>query len=357
MADDLPPLPSHGATMFHGLRLDAYSLDLPEGGGQGGEQAGDRASRRAFDAILDGWRRRLRAGAGGDPFGRPAEERIGKHAMDDALTRGAPEAAGVVLGAIEDYAEALAEVVKRFLKLPDWRGTQRILVGGGLRAARSGEVAIGRAAVRLRADGVEVRLSPIRHDPDDAGLIGAARLLPAELLGAADAVLAADLGGTSFRAGVVLPRLGVSPDLAAAGVWRRQSWRHAEEEEVDRATALGRLAGMLADLAGEADAAGISIAPVVAVGLPGVLDAEGKVLRGAENLPGDWLAEGFRLPLALSRLLPRTAGGLTPVLLHNDAVAQGLSQAPFVRDVAHWGMLTIGTGLGNARFTNVTPRD
>ena len=38
--------------------------------------------------------------------------------------------------------------------------------------------------------------------------------------------------------------------------------------------------------------------------------------------------------------------------MHNDAVVQGLSEAPFMRDVEHWGALTIGTGLGNARFTN-----
>jgi hypothetical protein len=25
---------------------------------------------------------------------------------------------------------------------------------------------------------------------------------------------------------------------------------------------------------------------------------------------------------------------------------------PFMQDVEHWGVLTIGTGLGNARFTN-----
>jgi len=33
-------------------------------------------------------------------------------------------------------------------------------------------------------------------------------------------------------------------------------------------------------------------------------------------------------------------------------VAQGLSEVPFMQDVDHWGVLTIGTGLGNARFTN-----
>lgn len=41
--------------------------------------------------------------------------------------------------------------------------------------------------------------------------------------------------------------------------------------------------------------------------------------------------------------------------MHNDAVVQGLSEAPFMRDVERWGVMTIGTGLGNARFTNRVP--
>jgi hypothetical protein len=31
---------------------------------------------------------------------------------------------------------------------------------------------------------------------------------------------------------------------------------------------------------------------------------------------------------------------------------QGLSEVPFMQDVKRWGVLTIGAGLGNARFTN-----
>jgi hypothetical protein len=38
--------------------------------------------------------------------------------------------------------------------------------------------------------------------------------------------------------------------------------------------------------------------------------------------------------------------------MHNDAVVQGLSEVPHMKDVEHWGVFTIGTGLGNARFTN-----
>jgi hypothetical protein len=345
MPDDVMTLPAHAPALFRGLRLDAYSLDLPEGEGQ----MGDRASHQAFDAILAAWRKRARQGRGRDPFG--GTEQPDRDELDAALEGGAPEAAGVVHAAIEDYAGALAAVVRRFLLLPEWQGTQRILVGGGLRAARIGEVAVTRAAAMLRSAGLGVRLAPIRHDPDEAGMLGAARLLPLEMLQACDAVLAADLGGTSFRAGVVLPRLGVAPELAAAGLWRRRVWTHAEER-VDRAAAVGRLAGMLADLAGEAASAGLSLAPVVAVGLPGAIDAEGRLRRGAENLPGDWHAAEFRPAQALSRLLPLHP----PVLLHNDAVCQGLSEAPFLRDVARWGVLTVGTGLGNARFTNLPMR-
>ncbi len=34
---------------------------------------------------------------------------------------------------------------------------------------------------------------------------------------------------------------------------------------------------------------------------------------------------------------------------------QGLSQVPFIGGVERWGVLTVGTGLGNARFTNCSP--
>ncbi len=347
MPDDLPTLPAHGGSLFPGLRLDAYSLDLPDGA----RQLGDRASHKAFDRILAGWRRKVRH-AGRDPFGPEPEETPPREDLDAALTGGSPEASGILQGAIEDYAGALADVVRRFLLLPEWSGTQRVVIGGGLRSAHTGEVALARAAVMLRAEGLGVRLTPIRHHPDEAGLIGAAQLLPRRVSEGCDAVLTADLGGTSFRGGVVLPRLGVSQELTAAGVWRSRIRRLADEP-VDRAAAIAQLAGLLGDLAGEAAAAGIVLAPVVAVGVPGALDAEGHLLRGAENLPGDWHDEGFRPAEALARLLPLEGGGHPAVLLHNDAVAQGLSEAPFMRDVARWGVLTVGTGLGNARFTNL----
>ena len=47
-------------------------------------------------------------------------------------------------GAIEDFAQELALVIRRYLKLKAWRDTERIVVGGGFRGSRVGELAIGR---------------------------------------------------------------------------------------------------------------------------------------------------------------------------------------------------------------------
>jgi hypothetical protein len=58
------------------------------------------------------------------------------------------------------------------------------------------------------------------------------------------------------------------------------------------------------------------------------------------------------LPASLVEAIPRIGDHDTAVLMHNDGVVQGLSGVPFMQDVEHWGVLTIGTGLGNARFTN-----
>ena len=50
--------------------------------------------------------------------------------------------------------------------------------------------------------------------------------------------------------------------------------------------------------------------------------------------------------------IPRIEGHETNVVIHNDAVVQGLSELPNMQEFQRWGVLTVGTGLGNARFTN-----
>jgi hypothetical protein len=47
------------------------------------------------------------------------------------------------------------------------------------------------------------------------------------------------------------------------------------------------------------------------------------------------------------------AVSLPLIIIHNDAVLQGLSEVPQMLDVKRWAILTIGTGLGNARLTTL----
>jgi hypothetical protein len=55
---------------------------------------------------------------------------------------------------------------------------------------------------------------------------------------------------------------------------------------------------------------------------------------------------------SLVEAIPQIGEHDTAIVMHNDGVVQGLAEIPFMQDVKHRGVLTIGTGLGNARFTN-----
>ncbi|WP_203076182.1 hypothetical protein [Falsiroseomonas ponticola] len=337
------PATTHGAALLRGLRVEACGHALPS------LPAG---AERDFDAILAAWRLRHRRGGGRDPFGDIVPEAVEAEALENALAGGTPVAGGLVQGAIEDAAHNLVKIIRACLVRPEWQGTQRVIVGGGFRVARIAELALARAGVLLRAEQLGSAVAAIRHDPAETGLLGAARLLPMRLLEGSDAVLAADLGRRSFRAGLVLPRLGVAPELAAATVWRMERWVHAPEAP-DRPRALLGLGAMLRRLAERARQAGLSIAPVIAIGIPAMVEADGALGTGAEALPGDWSAPGFRAAPAIEALLPDRAAD---IVLHNAAVTYGLSEAPFHRDIARWGVLRIGSDPGHARFTNLPLR-
>jgi predicted NBD/HSP70 family sugar kinase len=96
----------------------------------------------------------------------------------------------------------------------------------------------------------------------------------------------------------------------------------------------------------------LALAPFIGIGCPGRVRFDGLVDRGAQNLPGQWRSPHFNLPIRVRDGLPRIGGHDTVVVMHNDAVVQGLSEAPRMRTFAHWAVLTIGTGLGNAVFAN-----
>ena len=96
----------------------------------------------------------------------------------------------------------------------------------------------------------------------------------------------------------------------------------------------------------------LTLAPFIGIGCPGVIRADGSIERGGQNLPGNWETKGFNLPQRLREAMPKIDDHETVVVMHNDAVVQGLSELPWMQDVKHWGVMTIGTGLGNAHFTN-----
>jgi predicted NBD/HSP70 family sugar kinase len=344
----LPTVAAHGALRLTGVDIDSYNLEIKD---DDGGFLGDRACKGAFREILDKWRKLLRE-SGKDPFGDQPTEEISKKTLDGLLAEGYPEAAGALLGAIEDFSHELAIIIRRLLKLKGWRDPERIVIGGGFSGRRIGELTIGRTAVLLKADGVAIDLVPIRHDPDEAGLIGAVHLAPSWLFKGFDGILAVDIGGTNIRAGIVHLNLDKERDLSKAEVWKFELWRHADEDKVSREAAIERLCKMLRKLIGRADKEGLTLAPVIGIGCPGRIDEDGSIERGAQNLPGNWESSRFHLPTALSKVIPEIGEHATTVLMHNDAVVQGLSEVPFMRDVEHWGILTIGTGLGNARFTN-----
>ena len=351
MADDTaatpaPDLLAHGGATLSRVTVDAYNAELrtPDG------FVGDRASKRAFQAILDDWRERVRK-MGEDPLGEQPSEEISKKQLDKLLLEGDPEAAGMVHSAIEEFAQEFAAVIRRFLRLKEWKDVERIVVGGGLRQSRIGELAIGRTSIALKGRGHAVDLHPIRHAPDHAGLIGSIHLVPSWVLAGHDSILAVDIGGSNIRAGIVEFHKKKKRDLSDASVHRLELWRHRDDAP-KREDAVEQLIGFLLDLVKRADKDGLTLAPFIGIGCPGVIRADGSIERGGQNLPGNWEAKGFNLPQRLREALPRIGDHDTVVLMHNDAVVQGLSELPWMQDVKHWAVMTIGTGLGNAHFTN-----
>jgi len=340
-----PPV-AHGADDLPAVRVTSYNLELRDGSGF----IGDQANKSAFRDLIEGWRKRVRQG-GPDPFGDGATDELSKKDIDAPLKHLKSEAAALVLAAIDDFSKQLADILARYLKVEAWRGTQRIVVGGGFADSTAGRMAISRAQILLWADGVKVELVPIVHHPDEAGLIGAVHLIPSWMLKGHDAILAVDIGGTNIRAGVIKLNLDEEPDFSKADVWKSELWRHVDDEPRRTAT-IEYLVGMIEGLIARAKKAKLALAPVIGIGCPGIIAADGSIARGGQNLPGgNWESTHFNLPEALSKAIPRIVDQPTFVIMHNDAVVQGLSEVPRMADVEKWAAVTIGTGLGNASFT------
>jgi hypothetical protein len=337
---------AHGARRLPGVEIISYNVAIKDEDGF----VGDRASKGAFRHFIEEWRKPLRR-IGQDPFGNEQSSKIAKKRLDDLLAKGDAESAGVVQGAIESFAQELATVLRRFLKLKSWKAAERVVFGGGFSGSRVGELAIGRASVLLKSEKIKTEVQIIRNDPDEAGLIGAAHLAPTWMFKAHDAILAADIGGTNIRAGVVRLNLDDADDLSKAKIDQFELWRHGDEKP-GREEAIDSLIGMLKRLIKAAKKDKLELAPFIGIGCPGRIDADGSIEAGGQNLPGNWESSSFNLPARLHEAIPEIDEHETTILMHNDAVVQGLSEAAAMRDADIWAAFTIGTGLGNALYKN-----
>ena len=185
------------------------------------------------------------------------------------------------------------------------------MIGGGLIASRIGELAMGRASIMLAAEGVNVQLRSIKNHPDEAGLIGAVQLAPSWVLAGHDAILAVDIGGTNVRAGVVELNAGKGGSVEDADVWKRQHWRHADDRPV-RDDAIERIGEMIAKLIDRAADEKIKLAPFMGIGCPGLIDEHGFILKGGQNLPGNWEGKPAQW------LVPTIRNHLQPLRVHRE---------------------------------------
>ena len=336
-----PTFAAHGALDLPAVEIDAYNAELRDADGF----VGDRASNRAFRAILDEWREKLRK-VGDDPLGDVDTDDISKKKLDKVLLGGDTEAAGLVHAAIEDFAKELAAVTARFLKLKAWKDTQRIVVGGGLRDSRIGELAIGRASVLLKGEGHALDLLPIRAHPDEAGLIGTIQLAPAWVFNGFDAVLAVDIGGSNIRAGVVTLGAKKTTDLAKAAVHVSELWRHALDKP-KRGEAVEKLVSMLIDLVKRAAKDGLALAPFLGVGCPGVIEADGSISRGDQWLRAklgsyaQWAVKNNSLLIVTWDEDDRTLNNHIPTII----VGAGVKPGKYGQHITHYTVLRTITGL------------
>jgi len=331
----------HGATFLSRVRVDTYNTELRDDG----TLISDRANKRAFQRSIDQWRECVQRTVG-DPFNVPTSDLYkNKRALQDVLINGDYKAAGVILAAMEEFAQELAAAIQCFFSLDTWRDTERIVIGGGFREGRVGEITIGRTVAVLQSLGLGVDLVPIHHHPDVAGLIGSIHLVPPAVFEHHDGILAVDVGGTNIRAGAV--------NRSGECVLGPFVWRHADDRP-KRDDAVTHMATMLDRLRNRAKAQGFKLYPFVGIACPGTIRDDGQIERGAQNLPGDWQATDFNLARTLTDALATSWHRDVCILMHNDAVIQGLSELPFLGEIERWGIITIGTGLGNARLSRLT---
>lgn len=345
--------PVHGARHLEDVSVDSYSLLLEDDEGM----VGDQASATAFRQILKEWHRALERA--GSEAALTSAEALGEDETVRLAEGGDTEAIQALRLSISEFSSRLADVIQCFLRQPEWAGVERIVIGGGFKERDIGRQAIRMAHKRLLEGGTQIQLRTLHHAADDGGLVGWMHLHPQGR--PKHAFLAVDIGGTNVRCGIVAPAALPGGDHAqgpaggtgepTARVLALEKWRHAENDAPQNDLVEG-IVGMLRRLIAHARDHRIRLLPFIGIACPGLIRGDGSIERGAQNLPGDWRHASFHLPRRIRENIPHIGNAITVVLMHNDAVVQGLSELPYTLDVKSWAVLTIGTGLGNASFTN-----
>jgi len=325
-----PSFAAHGAARLPAVDVISYALDT----GRDDDDLRADGNKDAVRVGLERLRKPLRK-QGEDPFGEQASEDIGKKELDAILTDGDPEAAGILHGAVEDVSQTLARTLARLLKVKSWRDVDRAVIGG-MRANRVRELIVGRADMILKARNIDIRLSPLSHASNEAGLIGAVHLVPSWMFKSYDALLAVDIGPTGMCAGIVAHHLKRAANLAKASVEKAEVWEYPDDR-AGRDEALKHLGGMLRKLIGRAEEKKIRLAPLIGVGCPARIDEAGTIEACTPMLPRSWSGRHFNLPSALREAVPTIGEHDTAVVLHNRAVVQGLSELPFIQYAERWG--------------------
>ncbi len=340
----------HGQRELPLLTVQSYSLPLKDGS----KFIGDRASGTEFREILSR-HRGLASAFGPKPFGSEKTVDIDSKKLDGALAkdRTNPEKR-TIERSVEEFAEQFTSVLLRFLQTPEWSGTERVVCGGGLSQGDVGEEVFGRVETLLRGSYPSIEVKRLHHHPDEAGMIGWAFVAPAYVLAQGNGFLAIDIGGTNLRWGIVRVN-GPTDDAGSYSVVCKDKWCHAEDN-VSRDDVVERMALELRRAADAAGSRGVTLAPFIGLSCPGLVSPDGRILRGVQNLPGDWSDDDFLFPDRIADQVGMIGGAVPTVLLHNDAVIQALSDAPLMVGVERWAAVTLGTGLGNCSFANRTVR-
>ena len=276
--------------------VDGYGEDVRTKDGYFGELV----SNGAFKKLVTDLRGELAARAGGDPIeDEPAEITRGR--IDKLLKEGdAPQRRRHPQRRREVRAEH-REVVKALFKLKNWSGVERIVVGGGFRESRVGELVIGRAAILVREFGESVEMTPIRHHPDEAGMHRRRADFPAQSSSRPRSISRGRHRRLEFPLRLGRAQSGRGQGIAKGGDRRPSALAPRRRKELSLDACMERLGAMLHESRSKyGEKHKLKIAPLVGVGVPGTVLEDGGLEGGVLNLPGDWKVAAFQSSPAAS---------------------------------------------------------